>query len=268
MVFFMRRFVLPLLCVLALAAFLHPALAQDRLRQIHDSGVLRVCIWPEYYAITYRNPKSGKLTGIDIDMAQALAHDLGVEVQFIDSAFAQLVSNLESDVCDIAMHAVAITPQRSLHMEFSAPYLVGGIYAIAAKSNPGLRQWEDIDKPGHIVDVMKGTYMEPVMRESIKYAVVSVVDAPRQRETDVESGRADVFMTDFAFGQKMLNDNKWARLLSPPFPLAPLPYAYAVALHQPIWRERVNDFVRDVKSDGRLAESAARHGLTPIVDLR
>jgi ABC-type amino acid transport substrate-binding protein len=160
---------------------------------------------------------------------------------------------------------VAITPERNSHMDFSAPYLQGGIHAIASKNNPNLQDWDDIDKPGHIVDVMKGTYMEPTMRDTLKFAALSVVENPRQRETDVESGRADVFMTDYAFGQKMLSDNKWARLLSPITPLAPLPYAYAVAKDQPKWLARVNQFVNDVKSDGRLTESAARHGLAAIL---
>jgi ABC-type amino acid transport substrate-binding protein len=241
------------------------AFAQDRLGQIHASGILRVCIWPEYYAITYRNPKSGQLSGIDIDMAQAFAHDLGVGVQFIDSSFASLSANLETDVCDIAMHAVAVTPERQARLDFSAPYLMGGIHAVASRNSPTVQSWDDIDKPGHVVDVMKGTYMEPVMRGTLKFATLSVVDRPRQRENDVESGRADVFMTDFAYGQRMLRDYKWARLLSPPEPLAPLPYAYAVAPRQPIWLRRIDRFVAQIKADGRLAQSAEAHGLAPLL---
>lgn len=46
---------------IALGLLLHGSLvlAADRLHDIKARGELRVCIWPEYYGISYRNPKSG-----------------------------------------------------------------------------------------------------------------------------------------------------------------------------------------------------------------
>ena len=46
-------------------AFAQPVAAGDRIGRIKSSGTLRVCIWPDYYGITFRNPRSGELTGID-----------------------------------------------------------------------------------------------------------------------------------------------------------------------------------------------------------
>ena len=40
--------------------------APDRRARIVTSKVLRACIWPDYYGITYRNPKTRQLSGIDI----------------------------------------------------------------------------------------------------------------------------------------------------------------------------------------------------------
>ena len=37
-------------------------------------GQLRVCIWPEYYGITFRNPKSGELSGIDEMLSVSYTH--------------------------------------------------------------------------------------------------------------------------------------------------------------------------------------------------
>ncbi len=42
-----------------------------RIAIIRSRGELAVCIWPEYFAITYRNPRNSELEGID--MARALA---------------------------------------------------------------------------------------------------------------------------------------------------------------------------------------------------
>lgn len=242
-----------------------PALSADRLETIRARGDVRVCIWPDYFAITYRNPRTGELQGIDIDMARALAERLGVKATFVDSSFAKLVDNLSSDACDVAMHAVGIRPDRQQHLDFTQPHLVSGIYAVTMHNNPTIRSWGDIDKPGHVVVVQKGTYMEPVMRDYLKRAELRVVDDFKAREQEVQSGRADIFMTDFPYGRKMVELTDWARLLEPPTPIAPTPYAYAVRKGEPAWLKAVDDFVSAVKKDGRLKAAAARHGLTPIV---
>ncbi|GAB3455557.1 substrate-binding periplasmic protein [Insolitispirillum peregrinum] len=241
------------------------ARAASHLDSIQKSGRLRVCIWPAYFGITYRNPRNGQLEGIDIDLAHQLASDLKVSAEFVDSSFADLVKNLTTDACDIAMHAVGVRPDRAEHMDFSAPYLVSGIYAVAPRTHASIRTWADIDQPGHVVVVQKGTYMEPVMRETLKKAQVAVVEDFKQREQEVESGRADVFMTDYPYGQRMATQTPWATLLAPPTPLAPTPYAYAVPKGDSVWLARVNQFVSDIKRDGRLTTYAEKNGLAPII---
>jgi len=244
-----------------------PAWAQDRLETVMSSKTLRVCIWPDYFAITYRNPRSGALEGIDIEMANAFAEDLGVQVQFVDSSFADLIKNMTNDACDVAMHGVGVRPDRAEHMAFTEPHLLSGIYGISQKGNSEIQKWDDIDRAGHVVVVQKGTYMEPVMRDVLKNAQLSVVDSFKGREQEVEAGRADVFMTDYPYGRRMLSLTPWALLLEPPAPLAPTPYAYAVPLGDDKWLARVNEFVAAAKKDGRLRTFAEHNGLLPIVVL-
>lgn len=243
------------------------AAQETHLQSIAARGTLRVCIWPGYFSITYRNPRNGTLEGIDIDLAKELAKDLDVEVEFVDSSFATLVSNMESDACDIAMHAVGVRPDRAEHMNFSAPYLISGIYGVVPRTHPTLKTWTDIDKPGHVVVVQKGTYMEPVMRTLLTQATLKVVNHFKEREQEVESGRADVFMTDYPYGRRMVTQTPWAALIEPPTPLAPTPYAYAVPKGDPAWLARVEAFVSTIKLDGRLKTYAEKHGLLPIAAL-
>ena len=72
----------------------------SRLQKILDAKEIRVCIWPDYYGITFRNPKTRMLSGIDIDLSAELAKDLGVRLKYIDSSFPQLIDNLLSDQCE------------------------------------------------------------------------------------------------------------------------------------------------------------------------
>lgn len=233
--------------------------------RVKASGVVRVCIWPDYYGITYRDPRSDLLSGIDIELSAEFARGLGAKLQYVESSFPKLVDNLVGDRCDVAMHAVGVTPQRAQVLRFSQPYLQSDIYGVTTRTHRVVRQWSDIDQPGVKVAVQAGTFMEPVMAEALKQARMVVVSPPQTREQELEAGRVDVFMTDYPYSRRLLDNADWARLVAPPRPFHPLPYAYAIKPGDDEWLAEIDRFVAQIKRDGRLATAARRFGLGEIV---
>lgn len=252
------------LAVLA-SLFSSGAHADDRLERIEAHGEVRVCIWPDYYSISYRDPRTQLLSGIDIDLAHELGRDLGVAVEFVDSSFAQLLADLQAERCEVAMFAIGITPQRQQQLRFTSPYLASDVMAITTRSNRRIRSWEDIDRPGVVVAVAKGTLHEPLMLERLAHAHLIAPETPRSRELAVQSGRADVFMTDFPYSLRMLETTDWARMIQPASHYHVTPYAWAVMPGDERWYQRLEEFVRTIKRDGRLRAAASKYGLEPIV---
>lgn len=256
---------LSLALTLAAASSVTAATITERLRA---GEPLRVCIWPDYYGVSFRNPRSQQLSGIDIDLSAELAKDLGARLEYVDSSFTSLIPDLESNACDVAMFAVAMLPQRQERLSFTRPYLQSDIYAVTTKGNRVVTKWEDIDKPGVAVAVQAGTFMEPVMAQSLKQARLVRISPPTTRERELESGRVDVFMTDFPYSRRLLENADWAALIAPPKPFHVLPYAYAVKPGDKQWLKQVDDFVARIQRDGRLEAAARRHGLSTIVQLK
>jgi len=242
-----------------------PAWAGPVQQRVQAAASLRVCIWPDYYGVSLRSPRTGLLTGIDIDLSAELAKDLGVKLQYVDSSFTALVDDLKSDRCDVAMFAVGMLPQRMQQLKFTRPYLQSDIYAIATKGNRAVRRWADIDQPGVVVAVQAGTFMEPVMAAELKQAKMVSVRPPATRERELEAGRVDVFMTDYPYSRRLLDNADWARLISPPARFHVLPYAYAVKPGDDAWLTQLDEFVQRIQQDGRLEAAARRHGLLEIV---
>lgn len=243
-----------------------PAAAQgDRLVDVQNRGEVRVCIWPDYYGISFRNPKTRQVVGVDADMARELAKELGVRLRFVDSSFATLSDDLLGNRCDLAMFAIAVTPARNAVLRFTHPHLRSDIYAITTRANRRIKSWNDIDTAGVVVAVAKGTLHENIMRERLRHATLLVTTTPHEREQEVEAGRADVFMTDFPYSRRMLEFADWARVLAPPAPYHPSDYAYAMKPGDDRWYARIERFVADVQRDGRLLGAARRYGLDPIV---
>lgn len=252
-------------CLLALVAALPGTSAADTLSQVKERGTLLVCHWPQYFGISFEHPRTGELQGIDIDMSKAFAADLGVKLQYVKTDFANFMDRLEAGDCDIAMMGSGVTPVRQKRVDFSDPYLRSDIYFITTKSNTALQTVEDLDQPGVVISVQKGTYMEPFSRDYFKNATLSIVSKPAEREIEVETGRADAFATDYPYSQRMLRNVDWARLISPTTELKTTDYAYAVRKGDPQWLATVNEFVARVKQDGRLEQAARANNLLPIM---
>ncbi len=250
------------LCAVLLSA---PVFAGPTLDRVKANGVVHVCIWPDYYGITYRSPRTEQLSGIDIDLADALGKELGVQVSHVDSSFTSLVADVTDGRCDVAMFAIAMLPQRMERLRFTQPYLSSDIYAITTKSSSVVRSWADIDRPGVQVAVQAGTFMEPVMAAQLQQAQLVRIKPPATRELELEAGRVDVFMTDYPYSRRLLDNADWARLIAPPKPFHVLPYAYAVKPGDDAWFAAVDGFVTRIKRDGTLARAARRHGLADIV---
>jgi ABC-type amino acid transport substrate-binding protein len=233
--------------------------------RVNASKSIRVCIWPDYYGVTYRNPRTQQLGGIDIDLAKALGNDLGLRIDFVDSNFPSLIDDVLGDRCDVAMFAIGLLPQRLEKLRFARPYLQSDIFAITTRSSAVVKTWADIDRPGVLVGVQAGTFMEPVMQASLKFAKMVSIKSPQTRERELEAGRIDVFMTDYPYSRRLLDNADWATLISPPAPFHVLPYAHAVKPGDDAWFSVIDDFVRRVQKDGRLSDYAQRNGLAPIV---
>jgi ABC-type amino acid transport substrate-binding protein len=251
--------------LLCICVFWGVAHAGPVAKRVSDNKTLRVCIWPDYYGVSFRDPKTDRLSGVDIDLSEAFAKDLGVKLERVDSSFPKLIEDLTRDRCDVAMFAVGVLPQRAQHVRFTEPYLQSDIYGVTTRSNRQIKSWDDIDQAGNLVGVQAGTFMEPVMKERLTKAEMVVIKPPQTREQELEAGRIDVFMTDFPYSRRLLDSADWARLVSPTRPFFVLPYAYAVKPGDDEWLATVNSFVQRIKKDGRLQSAAQRAGLAAIV---
>jgi cyclohexadienyl dehydratase len=105
-----------------------PAHAQQpsRLDEIVKRGALRVGMTGDYLPFTYFDKTTSKFRGFDVDMAEALGKALGVRVEYVQTAWPQLMKDFEADNFDIAMGGVSITLDRQKKGMFSTPIMREG----------------------------------------------------------------------------------------------------------------------------------------------
>jgi cyclohexadienyl dehydratase len=171
--------------------------APSRLDDIIKRGTLRVGMTGDYRPFTYLDKATSKFTGFDVDMAEALGKALGVKVEFVHTAWPQLMKDFEADNFDIAMGGVSITLDRQKKGLFSTPIMREGKTPIARCADKGKYETiADIDKPGTRVIVNPGGTNERFARANVKQAEVKLHNDNVTIFDEIAKGNADLMMTD------------------------------------------------------------------------
>src|SRR5262245_55167548 len=119
----MLRIFVFLTAIFALAPGAAQAEQPSRLDDIIKRGTLRVGMTGDYRPFTNFDKATGKFSGFDVDMAEALGKALGVKIEYVQTAWPKLMKDFEADNFDIAMGGVSITLDRQKKGLFSTPVM-------------------------------------------------------------------------------------------------------------------------------------------------
>lgn len=92
--------------------------SQDLPEVIAQTGTLRVGLSPDFPPMEYREEESGELTGVDVQLANALGAQLGVEIEFVEQAFDQLLNSVQTGRVDVVMSGLSDTVERQKTVDF------------------------------------------------------------------------------------------------------------------------------------------------------
>jgi His/Glu/Gln/Arg/opine family amino acid ABC transporter permease subunit len=186
------------LCILALAQSMFAQSALDRVRA---SGRLRVGIDATYPP--FGIAEGDQLSGFDVDVARAIARELGVEAELVNASFDGVFPALQNGVFDIVISAVTITPERRATLLFSDPYVADG-------QQIAVRDDSDITGPGDLagrtVGVQINTTAQFAMekRPGVNITKYNTIDLAL---LDLQNGRVDAVASDSSVLRYMLRSN-------------------------------------------------------------
>ncbi len=133
----MKKYLVP---VLLCAAFFHasaaPAAEQPAMPdRIATAKKVRIAVNAGFPPMEMRDPKSNELIGFDIDFGNAIAAELGLETEWVDGAFEQMIPALVSKRVDLVMSGISDLPERRATADF-IDYLKSGTQIYAMTDGP------------------------------------------------------------------------------------------------------------------------------------
>ena len=236
------------------------AMAQSALNDILDSGVLKFGTTGDWNPMSVRDPATNSYKGYDIDVANELAKDLGVEVEFVPTDWKTLVNGVVAGKYHVSGSA-SISPPRMKVAGFSESYIAVEIMPFTTPEKAGnFDGYDSINKAEVKVATTLGTTFEALVRQWFPDADIKVVEAPARGFQEVLAGRADVFITSNIEGATLREKHGVVQVPNTE-PRAPSPIAMLLPQDDQVWINYVNSWVKVKQAQGFFAETQAKWGL-------
>jgi polar amino acid transport system substrate-binding protein len=173
-----------------------------------SDGTLTVCSdvpYPPFEDFDESSPTGFK--GFDVDIVNAIAEQLGVDVEIKDSSFDALQSGLalNSAQCDMAASAMTITPEREEKIGFSDGYY-DSEQSLLVPAGSSIASIDDLD--GVKLGVQKGTTGEAYANENAAGADIVVFPSDGEMYAAIKAGQVEALLQDLPVNLDHQNDPK------------------------------------------------------------
>ena len=224
---------------------------QSTLEGILQQGELKVGFESGYMPFEMTD-KKGEFVGFDIDMAKEMAKAMGVKFVPVNTAWDGIIPALTTKKFDIIMSGMTITQERNLKINFADPYIIVGQTILLNKKLLGtVKSYKDLNDPKYIITSKLGTTGEMAVKRLIPKATYKSFETEPEAALEVVNGKADAFVYDLPYCAVFNAQQGKDKLvfLDEPFTFEPL--AWAINKGDPDFLNWLNNFLRQVKNDGR-----------------
>jgi polar amino acid transport system substrate-binding protein len=224
---------------------------KSTLETILKRGELRVGFESGYMPFEMTD-KRGNFVGFDVDVAKEMAKAMGVKFVPVNTAWDGIIPALTTKKFDIIMSGMTITQERNLKINFADPYIIVGQTILLAKKHLGnVTSYKDLNNKKYTVTSKLGTTGEQAVKRLIPKANYKSFETEPEAALEVVNGKADAFVYDLPYCVVFNAQQGKGKLvfLDKPFTFEPL--AWAINKGDPDFMNWLNNFLRQVKNDGR-----------------
>lgn len=107
-------------------------------------GTLTVATEGTYRPFSFHEDGTGPLVGYDVEVAEAVAEKLDLEIVFEETQWDAIFAGLDAGRFDVIANQVSITPQREEAYAFSAPYAVSPGVIVVNEDDDSISSFDDL----------------------------------------------------------------------------------------------------------------------------
>lgn len=213
-------------------------------------GVLTMATNAEFPPYEYY--EGNTVTGIDVEIAQAIAERLGLTLQVEDMEFDSVISAVQGGKVDIGMAGMTVTEERLEEVSFTESYATG-VQVIIVTEDSDITSADDLFAEGanHTIGVQLATTGDLYTTEDIEAAGLGTVDRYNKGADAVmalKNGKVDCVVIDNEPAKAFVEANEGLKILETEYVTED--YAIAVSKDNEALHTAVDAALQELIADG------------------
>ncbi len=185
--------------------------------------------------------------GIDVEIAQAIADELEMDLEIQDIDFNSIIPAVTSGKADVGIAGMTKTPEREENVNFSESYATG-VQVIVVKEDSAIASVDDLD--GAMIGVQESTTGHIYCEDDYGVDHVTPYTTGANAIEALKSGKVDCVVIDNEPAKAFVEANEGLKILDTEYVVEE--YAIAIAKDNEELLEQVNNTLAKMKEDGSL----------------
>ena len=193
--------------------------------------------------------------GIDVEVAQAIADKLGMELDIRDVEFGSIIAGVQSGKFDMGMAGMTVTDERKQSVDFSDTYAIG-IQSVIVREDSEIQSVDDISSANKI-GVQQDTTGDIYSTDDYGEDSVTRFKAGTDAVQALVSGKVDCVIIDNEPAKSYVAANSGLKILDTSY--AEEEYAICVKKGNDELLGKINDALKELKEDGTIDTIVAKY---------
>src|SRR5688500_14843870 len=168
--------------------------AGTTMKKLQDAGEITVGVKFDVPPFGAKNPTSGDVEGFDIDLAKAIADELGATPKYIEALSDNRIAFLKDGTADLILSTMTINAERDEEIDFSEPYFIAKGRILVKKDDSSINGVKDL--AGKKVCTALGSTYEETLKKQAPKAKRTLVDSYSECLELIQNGGVDAVSTD------------------------------------------------------------------------
>ena len=250
----MKKIIALILCLATLVCLFTSCGAKGKtLAEVKKAGKLTVATSPDFPP--FESLEGDKVVGIEVDILNLIAAELGVELDIIQMDFDSVLLGVQSAKYDCGMSGITASEERKENMLFTAPYY-NAAQVIVVKAGSGITGKADLE--GKSVSVQSGTTADAGCTDA-GYNVQAFT-ANADAKAALTTGKVDAWVVDNLTAMQMVEEGDGLVILGEN--MTEEPYAFAFAFGSEDLVAEIDTVLKKLIDNGTIEEIFADYGET------
>lgn len=229
----------------------------DVMDDIKAAGVLKVGVKADYRPYGYLDP-SGKIVGIEPDLAKDVADKLGVSVEYTPVVSSNRMQFLEQGKIDLMIATMTDREDRRKVVLIVDPNYYSSGTNILSPKKFGFKEWEDLS--GKPVCGIQGAFYNKSTSEKFGAEIVAF-KGTAEAYAALQQGNCVAFVYDDSAIVAKTNEPEFAEFEMPLQTIDDAPWGLAVRLGEDNFAKFMSDMIVDWHKSGRILELETKWGV-------